>query len=263
MPQSRRLALLGIAHPSFTCITPTSYLMKDPDYPIHTTIHVGQIAKYIQFDEQLRTYHSTSNFTSIPVRFSEFGTIWNEGTVPGDKWWISTIILSDNPHSNSVSLSTHPVHLHEFHITPAQAGLATHDDEQPSSTLQAEINQEFTAIMVAQQKKQRQAYEERWAKRTWGFSAKHMVLPPNAHHKSFHRWQKKPQHKYNCTPPSSPYQSSTSLVNELPPVAEDSEVENHEDPIAPEDTTLSSESMEIAVWMGQLCWQFTWPRGQV
>ena len=74
-----------------------------------------------------------------------------------------------------------------------------------------------------------------------------MVLPPNAHHESFHCRQKKPQRKYNRTPPSSPYQPSTSLVDELPPVAEDSEVENHEDPIEPEDTTPSSESMEIAV----------------
>ena len=248
MPRSRRLALLGVAHPSFTRITPTSYLMKDPDYPIHTTIHVGQIAEYIQFDEQLRAYHHTSDFTSIPVGFSEFGTIWNEGTVPGDKQRISTIILSDDPRSNSVSLSTHPVHLHEFHITPAQAGLANHDAEQPSSTLQAEINQEFTALMVARQKKQRQAYEERRAKKTRGFSAKHMVLPTNAPHESFRRRQKKPQRKHNRTPPPSPYQPSTSLVDELPPVAEDSELKNHEDdPIAPKDTTPSSESMETAV----------------
>ena len=53
MPRSRRPALPSVAHPSFTRITPTSYLMRDPDYPVHTTIHVGQITEYLQFDEQL------------------------------------------------------------------------------------------------------------------------------------------------------------------------------------------------------------------
>ena len=97
MPRSRRPALPNVVHPSFTRISPTSYLMRDPDYPVHTTIHVGQIMEYLQFDEQLRAYyHDAADFTSIPIGFAEFGVAWNQGTIPGDPCHISTISLADD-----------------------------------------------------------------------------------------------------------------------------------------------------------------------
>ena len=154
--------------------------MHDPDYPVHTTIHIGQITEYLQFDEQLRTYYdNATDFTSVPIGFAEFGVAWNEGTMPGDPCRISTISLADNPHDNSVIPSMHPVQLYEFHITPAQAGVVPATSEQPNTTLQAEINQEFMAIMVARQKKQHQYFEERQEKKTRAFSIKQSVLPPS------------------------------------------------------------------------------------
>ena len=160
MPCTRRPALPSVVHPAFSRITPTSYLVRDPEYPVSTTIHVGQITEYLQFDEQLRAYHDAADFTSVPIGFSEFGAAWNEGVIPGDPCHISTISLADDPRDNSIVPSIHPVHLYEFHITPAQAGVATPPAEQPPTTLQADINQEFAALMVARQKKQRQYYEE-------------------------------------------------------------------------------------------------------
>ena len=132
MPRSHRPALPGVSHPSFTRITPTSYLMRDPDYPVHTTIHVGQIMEYLQFDEQLRTYyHDAADFTLVPIGFAKFSVAWNEGTVTRDPRHISTISLADNPRNNSVIPSMHPVQLYEFHPRLASLQLLLNNPTQP------------------------------------------------------------------------------------------------------------------------------------
>ena len=56
----------GVKHPLFTRISPTVYLIKDHGYAINTTVHITQIAEYIQFDEELCTYGSKSDFNSFP-----------------------------------------------------------------------------------------------------------------------------------------------------------------------------------------------------
>ena len=99
--------------------------------------------------------------------------------------------------------------------------------------------------MLARQKRQRQAYEERRAKKTRGFSAKSSVIPPIAHHEAFRRRQHKLPRKTNRSLPSLLYHPSTSLANELPPVVEDSETENPKEPPIPEDHIPASESMEL------------------
>ena len=246
MPCSRQPALPGVAHPSFTRITPTSYLMRNPDYPVHTTIHVGQITKYLQFDEQLRTYYDdAADFTSVPIGFAEFGVAWNEGTVPGDPCRISTISLTNDPCDNSIIPSMHPVQLYEFHITPAQASVVSATSEQPNTTLQAEINQEFAAIMVARQKKQRQYFEERQEKKTRAFSVKQSVLPPSVR-PALARNQKCKRYRKSHHPFPSTSTPSVPLIDNLPPATEESEAENPEESstAVPEDPFHLSTPME-------------------
>ena len=142
----------------------------------------------------------------------------------------------------------HPVHLYEFHITPAQASVVTATTEQPPTTLQSDINQEFTAIMVARQKKQRQYFEERQEKKTRAFSVKQSVLPPSGYADSFRRYQQKRHRKSHKTPPPTPSIPTVPIITDnLPPVTEDSEVENPDESSAavPEDPFNVSAPMEV------------------
>ena len=142
----------------------------------------------------------------------------------------------------------HPVHLYEFHITPSQAGVVTATTEQPPTTLQSDINQEFAAIMVTRQKKQRQYFEECQEKKTRAFSVKQLVLPPSGHADSFRRHQQKRHRKSRKTPPSTPSIPAVPIITDnLPPVTEDSEVENLDESSAatPEDPFNVSDPMEV------------------
>ena len=53
MPATHPSSLRGINHPLFTQISPTIYLIKQPDYPVHTSVHMAQITIYLQFDKHL------------------------------------------------------------------------------------------------------------------------------------------------------------------------------------------------------------------
>ena len=160
MPVTHRPILQGINHPLFTHISPTNYLMKDTAYPIHTTIHV--LAEYLTFDEHLREYGNTAQFNSVPLRFIDFCNTWNAGVLSDDPCRISTVYLADDPNNNQIDPSIHPVVLQDFHISPTQTNaLATTPNQLASdSALQADINQEFAALMVAKQKRQHQSYKE-------------------------------------------------------------------------------------------------------
>lgn len=248
MPRSRRPALPGVVHPLFSRITPTSYLIRDPDYPVHTTVHVGQIAEFLQFDEQLRAYPDDVDFTAIPIGFSEFGAAWNNGTIPGDRRRVSTVSLCDDPQDNSVSPSTHPLFLYEFHITPAQAGVVASTIAPPVSTAQDTVTNEFAFLMAERQRKQRQYVEERREKKARPFSAKASVLQPSAssYHAPSRRHLKNKIRKSHYRPPSYTSPQSTQPVEDLPPVAEFSDNEIPEDhTVAETEDTRTSAPMEV------------------
>ena len=113
----------GIDHPSFTRISPTHYLVSDPaaSKALPGTLHVGQIADYLTFDEQLRT-HGISELQSVPHGFDDFAYLWNIGTSDNDYRQISRIFASE-ADGYSVDTTTTPVVLTDFFITPEQVGL--------------------------------------------------------------------------------------------------------------------------------------------
>ena len=170
MPASRRSFLPGVNHPALTRISPTNYLLRYLNYSIYTTIHVAQIAEYVQFDEEIRTLHASANFTSVPIGYVEFSRAWNEGVAPNDPRRFSTISLADDPKDNAAYPSTYPVHLSEFHITPAQAGLVENARQAPSP--QDDITHEFAIVMANRQKKERQFAEQRRQKKHQAFEVK-------------------------------------------------------------------------------------------
>ena len=114
MPASCRPILWGINHLLLYRISPTTYTMWDPDYSIHTTIHVGQLAEYLQFDEELRTSQDPNRFKSIPISFAEFGNLWNAGVMiaaSAQFSWMQILIITPLIHpttqSNSETFTSH------------------------------------------------------------------------------------------------------------------------------------------------------------
>ena len=243
MPPHRgrsKTKLLGIDHPSFTR---TTYLMREPDYPVHTKIHMAQIYEYLHFDEQLRTDGESAKFHSVPVGFSDFSTTWNNGAAAtDDPRRVSTVFLAEDAEFNYATPSHTPVYLHEFHITPEQAGLVTSSPPDPkSSAAQAEINLEMATILVARQKKQRMSYEERQQKRLEPFAVRKNANASSSARRLF----RKPTHKPSKHPEPVPTISSTTLAPPVEnPPADDDENDIRENDI-PNDSAGVSAPMEV------------------
>jgi hypothetical protein len=196
-PESAMPFLSGINHPRFTRISPTTYLMRDPNHSAPLTIHTGQIADYIRFDDRLRVQNRFTASTQVPIGFTQFSSTWNEGAAPTDLRRVSTLYYSDQPASYSADISHVPVRLTDFHITPIQAGILP-ASYQPTSSLQSDVQQEFTALMVEKQKRIRFYQEEREAKRMRVFNpdADHLGSTiSHSHHPVKPRRQRKRRHQ--------------------------------------------------------------------
>ena len=100
MPASRQPILQGTNHPR---ICPTTYTMQDPDYSICTTIHVGQLAEYLQFDEEL---------VVIPIASSPFPSVSPSSETSGTQEFPLVMIAASAQfswtHILIITLLTHP-----------------------------------------------------------------------------------------------------------------------------------------------------------
>ena len=225
MKNGRQPHLRGATHPLFTRITPTTYQIKDLDYPVvNTTVHVAQIAEYLDFDQELRCYEgaAAADFTSYPLGYIEFCKAWNGGASANDTRRLSTIHLDDDPDYNDVYHSLNPLSLSDFFITASQIG-QTPDNLPPVDHGQDDITREFGILMAARQKRQRQFAEERREKRV-----KAGNIQKNTHSAFKRRAKNRPVRKLR-TPSPSPEPEPEPPVEEHPvnPVAAEE----------PEDTT--------------------------
>ena len=238
-PHRGRSKLAGIDHPSFTRISTTAYAMREPNYPVHTKIHVGQISEYLRFDEQIRTHGESLKFRSVPIGFNEFGTVWNNGAIAaGDSRRISSVFLAEDAKFNFATPSLTPVHLEEFHITPEQAGVITNTAPDPKTTaIQADLNLELATILVARQKKQRQSYEERQQEKLRPFAARKTTTAPSSSRLSL----RKRIHKHSKQLERVPAASSSTSV----PSAEDLPPADDEDTEIPEENAPNTGSTEV------------------
>lgn len=161
---NRDRQLPGANHPMFTRLTPTVFRVKDRNYSVSSTVHVAQIAEYIRFDEELRTYGNNADFASFPLGYPAFVKAWNEGTTTTDTRHFSTIYLANDPAHNEVVPSTHPLRLSDFHIDPTLLG-NPQNTPPPADPAQDSITREYGIMMAAQQKRQREFAEARRQKR--------------------------------------------------------------------------------------------------
>ena len=145
----------GVNHRSFTRISPTHYVIREADSPLSYTVHVGQIADYVNFDEQLRT-QGLRNLSSIPLAFDNFAYLWNTGTSENDLCQVSRVYRPEGADDYTVELSHKPIKTKEFFITSEQVGLFTTKDETPKDTFHDEVTKEFLLDVMEQRRNLRQ-----------------------------------------------------------------------------------------------------------
>ena len=100
MPPIHSSSLHSINHPSFTQVSPTIYLVKQPNYPIQLSIYVAHIAEYIQFNKQICEDDNTSHYQSVPIGFFNFCNAWNSGVASDDPHCLSTFYYTNEPTHN-------------------------------------------------------------------------------------------------------------------------------------------------------------------
>ena len=225
----------GVKHPLFTRISPTVYLIKDRGYAINTTVHIAQIAEYIQFDEELRTYGSKSDFNSFPIGYPAFVKAWNEGTNDNDTRHFSTIFLANDPDYNEVIPSTHPLRLSDFHIDPKQFGASSEGPPKPDPD-QDIITREFGIMMAAQQKRQREFAEERRQKKvTAGHILKKKATVFKRRNKKRFANNRRQRSPSSSPEPQDPQESQETQEPQESDTIEPDEAEQLEDPTPPVD----------------------------
>ena len=162
-----------IDHPYFTRITPTHYLLKDPDNTLASTIHVGQIADYIEFDEHLRS-EGLPGLQSMPHGYDEFAYLWNVGTQNEKR--ISRVYIPTDSQQYVVDTTITPVPIGDFFITSEQVGNSTpstpasapdNSDESRDTFLEdRQLAREYLLDAMEQRRQNRQGFAQRQEQRS-------------------------------------------------------------------------------------------------
>ena len=145
----------GVKHPAFTRISPTHYIVKEPDNSLSSTVHVGQIADYINFDEQLRRNGGFGQLQSMPIGFPDFANLWNLNAHDKDNRRLCRVYVPEGTNEYHVQLSNVPVYVTDFYITGDQVGLANPRQDEAPNHLHNEIMQEFASIMMEERRNSR------------------------------------------------------------------------------------------------------------
>ena len=161
-----------VDHPYFIRLSPTHYLIKDPKSDLESTIHVGQIADFIKFDELLRA-EGLNNLQSMPLGFDDFAYYWNVGAREQDHRRISRVYIPVDTSEYRVEEADNPVHIRDFFIAPEQVGLATATSisnnvdraDQPRDTLHDELARDYLMDSLQQRRANREAYIQRQGNR--------------------------------------------------------------------------------------------------
>ena len=143
-------------HPYFSHISDTHYQITEPGSRVTTTVHIGQITDYVNFDEDVRTHGGMTRIQSMPLGYPEFANLWNMGTRRGDHRRFSHVYMPEGTAEYQVQLFRQLVNISEFTITETQIGMAP-----PTSALQAELTQEFAYVMMEQRRNSCRGFKRR------------------------------------------------------------------------------------------------------
>ena len=112
----------SVKHPSFFHISGTHYKARGEHDHFHTTIHVGQIVDFIDFNHHLRKNKTLVGVESIPLGFLDFVDIWNNGVSSDDTRRFSNYFWEEDSEDPTFEFSSHPLTVSDFFITQEQAG---------------------------------------------------------------------------------------------------------------------------------------------
>ena len=146
----------GINHPYFTQISTTHYSIQEPGNSLSCTLHIGQIADYLNFDEQLRFHKGLDCLQSMPLGFSKFSTLWNQGAQSMDTRYVSLVYILEDSAEYHIQLPSTPLTITKFFITAEQVSLAPISS---TKTVQTEIMQEFASVMMEQHHNSHRGFE--------------------------------------------------------------------------------------------------------
>ena len=150
----------GVNHPRFTRRSITHYQVKDPYSEFLHTLHIGQIADFLDFDEQVRNRGGLRTLNMMPLGFVDFANLWNSGARDDDRRRFCEITFAEREQDDHhVEFPNNPVTLRDFFITADQLTIAS--DAKNELSVQHEIMQEFATMMMDQRRTQRKDVEQR------------------------------------------------------------------------------------------------------
>ena len=163
-------ALRGVKHPILHRLSATHYTLREPQDSLSRTIHVGQIADYLKFDEQLRAQEGLDNIQTMPLGYSSFSALWNDYASDNDSRRLSGVYVPEDANRYHVEISSTPVHIADFFITPEQVGIMPSNPEATTTSKeQDEIVKEFATVMMEQRRNSRRGFEKRQQQRLHPF----------------------------------------------------------------------------------------------
>ena len=115
-------------HPYFKCHSATHYEIQsaNPNDCYTSTVHIGQIADFLSFDEHLRERKSLLNIGSIPLGYLDFSDLWNNRVSTGDTRRFSSFYYTEDSDVPTMEISDNPLSISDFFITRDQVGLYCH-----------------------------------------------------------------------------------------------------------------------------------------
>ena len=235
-----------VDHPYFTRLSPTHYLIRDPKSDLESTIHVGQIADFIKFDELLRA-EGLNNLQSMPLGFDDFAYYWNVGAREQDRRRISRVYIPVDTSEYCVEEADTPVHIRDFFIAPEQVGLATPTSIPNNMERTDQLARDYLMDSLQQRRANREAYAQRQGNRSRPYGGKptNNQRPTNDSHNtgalSRLRFKRKRQQR-SPSPVRRVPTPSPSDAHEKAPIEQTSSEEHPNEPT--EESTVEGNAMQ-------------------
>ena len=123
----------SVKHPLIHRISATHYKARGENDVFHSTIHVGQVVDYIDFDSHIRKHRTLTGVESIPIGYLDFADLWNNGVSKEDTRRFTNYFWEEDTEDPTFEFSPHPLTVADFHITKEQAGMYTPRERPPVS----------------------------------------------------------------------------------------------------------------------------------
>ena len=217
MPRGPRPPLRSIDHPRFTRISATHYLLRNVDGYLNYTIHVGQVADFVNFNQTLREPVELSQLRSMPLGYLEFAHLWNSGVHPGDPRRLSIISKPEDDTPNII-VSKEPISLSDFVITQQQVGLSGPEPHPDLRRFDERLLREHHTVMMDQRRytDPKTPYERYHERRHWRLNGDPQPEPePGLSRLVFRAREAHRKGQLQYTVPEASHSLSTVSVNDF------------------------------------------------